>query len=39
LADVNMELSECTLDAKGDVPSLIVSLDAHGAYSSSFIAH
>jgi hypothetical protein len=39
LADVNMELSECTLDAKGEIPSLIVSLDTHGAYLSSFIAH
>jgi hypothetical protein len=39
LADVNMELSECTLDAKGEVPSLIVSLDANGAYLGSFIAH
>jgi hypothetical protein len=39
LVSVNLDLKECYLDTKRDLPSIVVSLDDSGTYQNSFFLH
>jgi hypothetical protein len=39
LSAVNLDLKECYLDTKRDLPSIVVSLDEQGHYQESFFLH
>jgi hypothetical protein len=39
LTHVNLELQECYLETKRDLPSIVVSLDDHGQFCGSFFLH